>query len=136
MPKMDSVRRIRAEDYPEETRQTISLLAPILNSFMEQVVNIFDGNVDFENLDQNILQVDVTTVNGIPTQQTKAKFDVNSRVVGTICIRSQDLSNTGQVPVSTPHLTYTTTNDLLNVNHISGLQDNVPYRLTFLLIAN
>ena len=65
---MDSVRRIRVEDYPEESRATISALAPILNSFMEQVVNIMDGNIDYENLRRDLVTVDVTTVNGVPTE--------------------------------------------------------------------
>lgn len=132
---MDSVRRIRVEDYPEESRATISALAPILNSFMEQVVNIMDGNIDYENLRRDLVTVDVTTVNGVPTELTRVKINITGRQVGTDCIRAQNLSNTGDYPEAQPFISFTTTGNLMTINHVSGLQDNVKYRLTIEVVG-
>ena len=127
---MDSVRRIRTEDYPEESRETIAALAPILNAFMEQVVNILDGNVDYDNLRKDLVSVDVTTLNGVPTELTRVKFKVNGKVAGTDVIKAIDLSNTSQFPTAQPFITFVTTGDLMTISHISGLPDNIKFRLT------
>ena len=130
MSKMDSVKRVRVEDFPKDSRETIQALAPILNSFMEQVVNIFDGNVDYENLRKDLVTVDVTTIDGVPTELTRVKFDLTGKAVGTDVIRAQNLSNTGEFPIAQPFITFVTTGNLMTIRHISGLQNNVKYRLT------
>ena len=57
MAKLNNVQRIRPEDFPEEySTVVIEQLGAILNQFMQQVVNLSDNNIDFDNLDQNIIQ--------------------------------------------------------------------------------
>lgn len=132
---MDSVRRIRTEDYPEDSREVIAALAPILNSFMEQVVNIFDGNVDYDNIRRNLVIVDVETVSGVPTSLTRVKYDVKGKVVGTDCIQAINQSQTTDFPTAQPFVSFTTESNLLTLRHISGLQDNIKYRLYIEIIA-
>ena len=102
---------------------------------MEPVVNVFDGNVDYENIKRDLVNVEVDTVSGVPKQASKVKFNLTGRVVGTDCIRAVNLSNNGNFPTAQPFVSFTVVGDLLTINHVSGLQDGTKYRLSLEIIA-
>ena len=47
--KIDNIKYLRAEDFSEEFQQDFAVLAPIINSFMQQVYDLTDERIDFEN---------------------------------------------------------------------------------------
>ena len=103
MPKLNNTRNIRAEDFDDEYSQLISQLGSILNSFMQEVVELSDSRIDFDNRVETIKTIDVTVdSSGIPTQ---TPFNVNvgkTGVKGIQVIRAYNLTNSSIYPTSQP----------------------------------
>jgi hypothetical protein len=51
--KINNVTQIKAEDFPEDAQQMAEQLGLVLNPFMQQVVEITDNRLDFENRVEN-----------------------------------------------------------------------------------
>lgn len=134
MAKLDNIKRIVREDYPKDDRQTIEKLAGTINPFMEQVIEGFDGQIDFNNLAQEIVTFNVKVdANGIPTEGKKVKLGQNTRVIGTSCIDARNLDNVSHYPTNSPFISRTSTNGIMNISNISGLQTGERYSLTIIV---
>ena len=105
--KLNNTRQIRAEDFDDEYNQLVSQLGSILNSFMQEVVELSDGRVDFENMVQNIKTFEIIVdSNGFPVQ---APFKVNvdkTGVRGLSVIRAYNLTNTAGYATSQPFINW------------------------------
>lgn len=136
MPLLDNVRRINSDEYPEETRNTVDQLANTLNFFMEDVVNILNGRVDFANLNRELLTLTITVNNqGVPI--TESKFSSQLNVAGTKIIRAENLDNNAVFPTTAPFISYRNTGTgIYVINNISGLQPGNKYRLVIEIIEN
>lgn len=134
MARLDNVKRIIVEDFPEEDQETIERLAQTLNFFMEQVVNTVNGNLDFENLNRELKTLEVTVdANGVPIQTTK--FSTESTIQGLMVVSATNFTNTAVVPTSQPFVSFVTnSNSLATITRVFGLQANNKYRLTLELI--
>ena len=131
MAKLDNIRRLRPEDYPEKDRPLINKIAFILNPFMEQMSRILSGNIDQENLASTIAEIEVTVdSNGTPILNNKFRVDLPRVFSGAVCINAVNLTTSTNYPTSAPFLSTTISSGLLVVNNISGLQANEKYRLT------
>jgi len=131
MGKLNNVRRIRPEDFEQEYSQLVSQLGAILNSFMQEVVDLSDNQVDFNNLSQNLIQFDITVDaagNTVGTSQINVgKTSPNGMTV----IYAQNLTNSQVYVDSTPFITYVPQGTgLVTVNNIAGLPANNKFRLT------
>lgn len=131
--KLNNVRQIRAEDFPDELQQPMSQLGSILNPFMQEVVELADKRIDFENRVENIKTVDITVdSSGKPTLNAKINVEKNT-IRGTQVISAINLSNSGIYPTQQPFISYSILGGgLLQVNNITGLQANNKYRLTII----
>lgn len=136
MPRIDSVKRINYQDFREEDRETVQKLSEILNFFMEDVVNAMNGNLDFDNLNRELITFEVTVdSNGVPI--TNNRFSSELNIIGTKVIRADNLVNSAQSVESTPFLTYRNSGTgIYTITNITGLQANTKYRLVIELIAN
>lgn len=135
MGKLYNVTEIRAEDFPEDMRQTISILGGILNSFMQQVVELADGRVDFDNLTTNIrtLELNVDS-NGKPLLNDKLQTG-KTGIQGFQVISATNLTNRALTATEQPFITdYTLLGGgLAQINKITGLPANNRFRLTVLV---
>ncbi len=137
MARPPDLRRIQKEDFEEEIQETIDKLAFPLNNFMEQTRSALDGNLDFNNLNQEIITVDVMVdSNGKPTMTTKYKSGLNTNVVGHNCINAINLTSSTTYPTSSPFISYAQNANLVTLLNISGLQANNKYRLTLISIGS
>lgn len=131
MARLNNVQRILPKEFPEEDRQTVEMLAGILNYFMTQTTDIINGRLDYENINKEIVTFEVTVdANGKPIQTLN--FTANSGVVGGTVINAQNLTNTAVFPTSQPFVSFNALqqNKLYRVNNITGLQANNKYRIT------
>lgn len=131
MARLNNVQRILPKEFPEEDRQTVEMLAGILNYFMTQTTDIINGRLDYENINKEIVTFDVTVdANGNPIQTLN--FTATSGVVGGTVINAQNLTNTAVFPTSQPFVSFNALqqNKLYRVNNITGLQANNKYRIT------
>ena len=137
MAKIDTVKRIIVEDFPDEDKPTIEKLAYILNDFMSQVVDAFNKNITIDNLKQNIIDYEVMVdADGKPISGTTIKISGIGEIKGLIVIYAQNKTNVSLFPTSTPFVSFVTQGDgQYTIKNVSGLQLNNKYLLRLLAIA-
>lgn len=137
MSQLDNIRRIIVEDFPQEDRNTISKLAVVINHFMENVYNVLDKNVDFDNLNQELVDLTITVdASGVPTKTTKLSTAKIRNPQGILVIRAINKTNRSNYPTSAPFVSYTPLGgNLQKINNISGLQADEEYQLRLLVIG-
>lgn len=135
MAKLNNTRNIRAEDFDDEYNQLVSQLGSILNSFMQEVVELSDERIDFENRVENIKTIDVTVdSSGVPTQ---SPFKVNvgkTGVRGIQVIRAYNLTNSSIYATSQPFVNFSPIGgELIQIHNITGLPANYKFQITLVI---
>lgn len=134
MPRIDSVKRIKIEDFPEDQQELGARIAEIYNFFAEQVTNTLNGNVDFENVTDSILTFEVT-VNSSGTPIDNNRFLARTGLQGVTVINAANLTNSVTFPTGTPFISFTSSGTgIYTINNISNLPANNKFRLTLRLI--
>ena len=134
MARLSNVKRIITEDFESQYQTLISRLGFVLNEFMSDTVNIVNGNIDFDNLTQKKISIDIS-VNSAGKPLKGADVNVGiTNPSGTDVIRVQQLSGTAVYPTSAPFISYTNKgNGIITIDHISGLPANIQYKVTFIV---
>lgn len=134
--QLSNVKRIIVEDFPKEQRETVSKLATILNSFMDEVIELSRKKVDFDNLNRSLITIDVTVdANGKPIGVTQINTNLKT-YKGKNIIDVQSLKVGSPNVLSTPYLDCTPQgNGIVTINKIYGLPVNVKVRLTIEFIG-
>lgn len=130
--KLNNVRQIRAEDFDDEYEDLVSSLGSILNSFMQEVVELSEGRIDFENRPE-VLRTFEITVNpsGVPIQAPFKVSTGKNRINGSQVIRAINLSNSNGFPTSQPFLSYNPLGgDIIQVLNVSGLRPGDKYLIS------
>ena len=132
--KLNNVRQIRAEDFDKDIQPTISQLGSILNSFMQEVVELADKRVDFENKVEVLKTIDISVdSNGTPILNNKVATDKPS-VRGIQVINAINLTNSRVYASQQPFISFTVLGGgFIQINNITGLQANNKYRLTIII---
>lgn len=134
MPLIDTVKRITTEEFKPEDREVAERIGNIYNYFAEQVTNVLNGNVDFDNLQRSLLEIQVIVdANGNPIQRTQ--FSTSVGLNGTKTIRAINLTNTVNYLQSSPFISFSSDGTgIYTINNITGLNAGESYRLTVELI--
>ena len=137
MSRLSNVRRIIIEDFPKEHRNSIEKLSIILNSFMDDVVDLTDKKIDFDNLYQELITIKVIVdANGVPTQKTNFSTSRLLNSNGGIVISAANLTNSSSYLTSAPFVTFTSaSNKLFNIKHVTGLIAGDTYELKLIIIG-
>jgi hypothetical protein len=135
-----NVRRIRTEDFDPEYRQLIERISFAINEFQDQTIFNLTKGIDFQNLNQDIIDVEVS-IDGSgnlvnpPTIRTNLRTKARLVFVGN----AVNLQNPQTVPTSAPFVTFTvdTTSQgqIVRLLGASGLQAGSQYRLSLLIIG-
>ena len=132
--KVTNLKRIAAEEFESEMQPTITQLSATLNPFLEQVSNAFNKNIDFDNLNQEVLQFEVTVdASGVPTTALELRYGVKGRPRGMAVIQAFSLSATPAFPTAAPFITYDFNNGNIRVRHVAGLPANKKFQLSVIL---
>lgn len=132
MSQLPNVRRIMVEDFPEESRETVSGMAEILNSFMDDVLDLSRNNIDYANLARIKVDYDVTVdANGTP-QGAGNKINVGyTNPTGAVIINVRGLQNSSDRVISTPYIDwFPIGNGFVQVVKVFGLPVNKKMRIT------
>lgn len=134
MPFIDSVKRIKIDEFKAEDREVAERIGNIYNPFAEQITNVLNGNVDEFNLGRPIITLKVTTnASGIPLKLTQFSNKVGLR--GINIIRAQNITNSVNYLQGSPIISFSTQGTgVYTVNHVTGLNPSQEYQLTFELI--
>jgi len=132
--KINNVTEIRPDDFPDDDRETIGQLAEILNPFMQQVQEVMDERIDFDNRVERLLQVDMTVGStGIPVLNSKITTG-KSRVNGFQVINTYNLDKPNIHPTEQPYIVYNPlSGGLVEVIKITNLPANNKIRLTIIV---
>jgi len=141
MADIGNLRRIMAEDFQEDHRQTVSLLAEVLNPFMQEIIASYTNNINFDNLNQEIITFKVLVdANGIPVNaggtaiKKQVKLNLARRAKGLLVINAKNQDDTSHYPTANPFIDFVQQSTILQVNNIKGLQALEEYELTIIVI--
>lgn len=131
--RLQNAKRITLEGVPSEQQQAVSEIALVVNTFMEDVVNIINGNVGFDNLSREIISFPVQTDNlGNVKQAVDIKTRLSFAPRGCNVCNIMMTDNPQQVPniTNTPFVCFTPlTNNSIRITKILNLQKNTKYTI-------
>lgn len=132
--KLNVTKRIIKEDFKKEDQELIDKLAFALNSFFEQVAQGFSKNITIEdNLNMEIKEVVLTVdASGFPTTTAAFQSALRTRVRGLTVLRAINQTNPGTYPTGAPFVSFEQNNNLLTIQHVTGLQPAESYKLQIL----
>jgi len=135
MSKIQIPKKLRTEDFDDDYSELIDKVGYAYNNFADEVYQQLSGRLDFTNLDQQLVVLDVTiTSAGQIINTPQIKVTKASKVNGIQVIRAQNLLNPNIYPTGTPFISFSLNGNLLTIQNITGLQASSQYRLTFVLI--
>ena len=134
--QITDLKHLVIEDFATEDQGLINKLAFIFNPMIDQLQTVFNKNIDFDNLNQQVLNFDVTVdAKGNPTSSLQLSYNLNTKLEGLQVIRAVAYTN-GIYVTSCPFISYTgNSNGNINVNNISGLPANQKFNLQVIVIG-
>ena len=138
MGRIPDIKRLRKEDFDKEDQAIIEKIAYSLNTFMDQVIFLFNKNIDFQNLNQIIIDYTISTDSSgnLINPPNIVTNNLNSKPQGIICISATNLINSTVYPISQPFISFTLINNTtIDVLNITGLQNSSQYSLKLLIIG-
>jgi hypothetical protein len=134
MAKLQSFKRIVKENFKAEDQELIDAIGGSINIFAEEVINAFNKNFTVDdNLKMEYKDIEVTVnASGIPINTTQFKVSFTGKIRGITVERAVNLTNPSTYPTGAPFITFDQNNQVITVNHITGLPANNKYRLTVL----
>ena len=133
--KVTNFKRIAKEDFDPDMQDAAEKLASSINPFADQLIQAFNKNIGFDNLNQEVVQFDVQVdASGKPVNQVELRSNLRSRVQGYIVIRVE-VNGTGAMPNATPLISFSQSDGNVRVQGVMGLVTNVKYRITAIAIG-
>lgn len=137
MARVPDFKRIAKEDFASENRALVDKLAFPINSFFEQVRNALNGDIDFQNLNQETITLKVRVdAGGNPATTTKFKTNIVGRSQGIQCIKAVNTTNPQVYPTTAPFISYDELSNVITIKNVTGLQQDNVYQLTLLIIGD
>lgn len=135
--KIGSPKRIRKEDVKAEYADLVDAIGGVVNDFNDQVYSALTNGIDFNNLTQQIVDVDLTTgPTGLLMNPPLIKYNIlRVKYRGCTIINAINLNNSNVYPTSAPSLQTTINNNLVTILNQTGLPANSTFRLTLILIG-
>lgn len=132
--KLNNTTQIKSEDYDSDYSDLIDQLAETLNPFMQEVYELSDERIDFENRVEVLKTIDITVdSSGTPTLNNKINCE-KTNVRGFQVIRAYNLTTLTNYATSQPFISFTQqAGTTVRIDHISGLVANNKYQLTLVI---
>jgi hypothetical protein len=140
MANPPNIRRIRTEDFDPEYRQLIERISYALNEFQDQTIFNLSKGIDFQNLNQDLKDVEVTIdASGALVNPPTIRTDLKSKPRLVFIGNAVNLQNPTVLPASMPFVSFTSdttaNGNIVRILGITGLPNNSQYRLTLLIIG-
>jgi archaellum component FlaF (FlaF/FlaG flagellin family) len=131
MAQIETPIKLNVSDFPPEQQQTVERLADIYNFFVDNVANVVNGNISYDNYNKKLVTLQVTVDStGKPSQTLK--FSSSTGAIGSVVISAKNLTNTAIYPNSLPFISFTAGGTgIYTINNIAGLPANNKFELTF-----
>ena len=137
MPKIQVPKRIRTEDFDPDYQALVDRIGGCVNDFADEVYKVLNGGIDFGNLSQQIINLDLTTDgSGGLINPPPIKFNIPGyRLKGMQVISATNLVNSNIYVTSQPFISWTINGNIITILNVTGLPINSSFRLTVILIG-
>lgn len=136
MSKMSIPKKLRVEDFKSDYQEMIGKVSYVLTPFMDEVYSILNNNIDFYNLNRQVVVLNVKIDStGALKEVPRLRTTVNGKVRGISVINAINAVNPNIYPTSHPFCSFTINGDILTILNIVGLQPDSEYQLTLELIV-
>lgn len=134
MSKIDNVKRINTDDFPEESKEVVDMIAEYYNYFAEQVTEAINGQLNEENFTSELIEIEVTVdESGVPIGNNR--FSATGSMRGSVILRALNQTNSTTYPTGTPFMTFEEiSSKLYQIKHIAGLPASNKFKLLIRLI--
>lgn len=135
--KIASPKRIRKEDVKSDYADIVESIGSVINDFNDQVYQALNNGIDFNNLNQQLVTIDLTTnASGALVNPPQIKYNlVRGKFQGTMVINSKSLINSNSYPTSAVQLQTAINGSLVTILNATGLPVSSSFRLTVILIG-
>jgi len=132
--KIDNSRKIIVGDFEPEDQDLVETIANSLNPFMEQVTEVLTNRIDFQNLNQELVQFKVRVdASGKPVNVLSLAAKKLDRAVGSIIINVYTRS---VFPIQAPFMAIEPFGvNTYKIKYITGLLPDVEYEIVAILIG-
>lgn len=107
MSKLSDIRRIVPEDFKQDDQDVATRIAGSYNEFADELYQIINGQIDFDNMARRKVSVDLTISSTGEISGSKVVITDLSFVSGINIIKVSNLVNTTSRPTSCPFLGFT-----------------------------
>jgi len=105
--KVTNLKRLVVEDFESDDQEMITKVAFSYNPLIEQITQAFNGNIDFDNLNQEVLTFEVELdATGKPKADIELRSSLRGKPRGTVVIRAENLTLDGTFPTAVPFITF------------------------------
>lgn len=131
MGKPPDLKRIAKEDFAPQYQDLIDKLAFPLNSFMEQTRNLFTKNLDFDNLNRELITLRIQTDKDIKfLSSVSFKSTLKNKVRGINVISASVVANSNTSFVTqAPFISFSQNNNIVSIENVTGLAAETTYDL-------
>ena len=141
MAVLENLKRILTEEYPKESQDTIAILADTLNPFMRQVLDAFEGKINFDNINREIIKIklfvdsngDIINAGGVSTK-SRIKLSRGGKIAGVNVIKTVNKTTLANYPSANPFIAQTVSGNLMSINNVQGLQASEQYEMTIEIV--
>ena len=133
--KLNNINQIRSEDYDSDYSNLVEQLAETLNPFMQEVFELADGRINFDNRVENIKKIQITAdANGKPLLNDKVNTEKLDGINGIQVVSAFNLTNNTVYPTGQPFISYSVlAGGVIKINNITNIQANNKYQLTLVI---
>lgn len=138
--KIPSYKRLNTEDFKQEEQELVEKLSSTLNIGIESLNQALNKRLNFvDNFEstQRTFSVKVDA-NGEPTSEIAFKLDTIGNAVprasGSIVTNVKNLTNSSTYPTGGVFMTFTQSQNVITVQHLTGLVANNNYEVTVIVL--
>lgn len=135
MPKLSDIRRIIPEDFPSDERDLAEKIGGSYNEFADEIYQVVNGELDFENMARRKVVVDAT-FNTDGTLKVPVNINTGLTSVALVYVgKIQNLTSPSTKLTQTPYIDWTHQGSgLVKLNYGVGFVAGAKYRLTLELV--
>lgn len=136
--RLSLAKKITSENVEASVQPAMNILAGILNSFMEDVTTVINGNIDFDNLTLKVTKFEVIVDSqGLVKSAPEINIGITRQLNALVCVNVTDGSNSAIIPdiSTTPTVFFNTLGGgRVKVTKVLNLKENKKYILTLLAL--
>jgi hypothetical protein len=127
--RLPNFRRIIKQDFQKEFQELIERLSVSINNGFDVMFEALNNKISLQNnIMCTVIDLEIEpTAAGIPKNTTQFTLTYDGRTSIVLVGKLENLTTSSSYPTSAPFVSWTQTDKILQVNHITGLTANNKY---------